>query len=79
MKGSELQLQDNAKGKRDLAKLQKGAKERAIEESVDYPDAAKQFEKIRKESVKVRARLKALESKVEKLIAEKFQREMRGE
>lgn len=74
-----MQLRDDAQGKRDLAKLQKPAKDRAIDESIDYPDAAKQFEKIRKENIAIRKRLVALEKVVRELQAEKFQREMRGE
>jgi len=73
-----MQLKNDAQGKRDLAKLQKGAKERAIDESIDYPNAAKQFEKIRKENVAIRKRLVALEKKVNKLQDEKFYREMGG-
>lgn len=75
-----MQLPDNDKTKRFVNNLKKKANNRIVQKELpQIPGAIKRFEKLEKEVKKLRKQVNGQEVRIQKLTAEKKQREMRGE
>lgn len=73
-----LEIPDTPRGRRTLKKLQEPAKNRKVKEDLaDIPGALEMLEKLRKEVDGLRKRVKLVESRTEKLWAEKVRRKIK--
>jgi len=74
-----MQLSDTAKNKRDITKLQKIASNKVVEKELpQIPGAIKRFEKLEKRVKALEQQVAGQEVRIQKLIDEKFYREMKG-
>jgi|6_EtaG_2_1085325.scaffolds.fasta_scaffold00831_19 hypothetical protein len=75
-----MQLSDTAKNKRDIKKLQDLASDKIVEKELSQiPGAIKRFEKLEAKVKKLEKQNKGQEIRIQKLIDEKFKREMGGD
>lgn len=75
-----MQLSDTAKNKRFVYGLQKMASNKLVEKELpQIPGAIKRFEKLEARVKKLQKQVKGQEVRIQKLIDEKFQREMGGD
>ena len=74
-----LQLPAGKKGEQQLKRILQPAKDRAMAEGLpEIPDAAKVIARAEKDIAGLKRKVKALESRTDKLWAEKVQRDMAG-
>ena len=71
-----LQLPSGKKGERQLKRMLQPAKVRAVDEGLPIPDAATVIAKMEKDIAGLKKRVKALESRTDKLWVDKIQRDM---
>jgi len=74
-----MQLADNEKTKRIVDKLKEPAKERKIDSEMGIPGAAKELEKLKKRVVKLEKKMQGQEKRIQDLVADMRQRQMRGD
>ncbi len=80
MKGSELHLTNSSRDKRMLKQLQQPAQDRKTSEEIpEIPGAVERFEKLEDEIKKLKKKVQSQETRIQKLMAEKIHRDMRGE
>lgn len=78
MRGGEIHLPSGNKSERQLKALMKGPKERMLDESATFPDAAKVIEKLTKRIIKLEKQVKVSEAQYNKLYAALIQLKLKG-